>query len=107
MTNHFTEPTVGVDPLLRQSIWDYLVTLSREERLTVIITTHYIEEARAANIVGLMRFGRILLEESPDFLLKTYNYPTLEEVFLKVCELDSQGVDVKELHNENHRKENS
>ena len=73
------------------------MTLSRDERLTVIITTHYIEEARQANICGLMRFGRILVEESPDFLLKVYNFPTLEEVFLKICELDSQGVKVNEL----------
>lgn len=99
------EPTVGVDPLLRQCIWDYLVTLSKEERLTVIITTHYIEEARAANLVGLMRFGRILIEESPEYLLKRYNYPTLEEVFLKVCELDSQGIVVNDLHKEHKIQE--
>jgi ABC-type multidrug transport system ATPase subunit len=99
------EPTVGVDPLLRQSIWDYLVTLSKTERLTVIITTHYIEEARAANIVGLMRFGRILIEESPDYLLQRFKYPTLEEVFLKLCELDSKGVDISDYHREHNPKE--
>ncbi len=99
------EPTVGVDPLLRQSIWDYLVTLSKTEKLTVIITTHYIEEARAANIVGLMRFGRILIEESPDYLLQRYNYPTLEEVFLKLCELDSNGVVISDYHREHNPKE--
>jgi ABC-type multidrug transport system ATPase subunit len=99
------EPTVGVDPLLRQSIWDYLVTLSKTERLTVIITTHYIEEARAANIVGLMRFGRILIEESPDYLLQQFNYPTLEEVFLKLCELDSNGVVISDYNREHNLKE--
>lgn len=40
------EPTVGVDPMLRQSIWSHLSRLAREERKTVLITTHYIEEAR-------------------------------------------------------------
>jgi len=99
------EPTVGVDPLLRQNIWDYLVTLTQEEKLTVIITTHYIEEARQANLVGLMRFGRILIEESPQFLLKAYSFPTLEEVFLKVCELDSQGIKVNDLHREQNRQQ--
>ncbi|CAG2109369.1 unnamed protein product [Medioppia subpectinata] len=94
------EPTVGVDPLLRQCIWDYLVTLSKEESLTVIITTHYIEEARAANLVSLMRFGRILTEQTPEYLLKRYGFPTLEEVFLKVCSLDAQGIDVNSLHKE-------
>lgn len=78
------EPTVGVDPVLRQVIWDYLVLLSTKERLSIIITTHYIEEARAANVCGLMRQGKILVEESPDFLMEKYKCPTLEAVFLQL-----------------------
>lgn len=76
------EPTVGVDPVLRQVIWDYLVLLSTKEQLSIIITTHYIEEARAANVCGLMRQGKILVEESPEFLMEKYKCPTLEAVFL-------------------------
>jgi len=91
------EPTVGVDPLLRQKIWDYLVTLTKETNLTVIITTHYIEEARAANVCGLMRFGRLLVEASPERLLEKFNLTTLEEVFLKLCELDSLNQSIR-LH---------
>jgi ABC-type Fe3+/spermidine/putrescine transport system ATPase subunit len=83
------EPTVGVDPLLRQSIWHHLVTLTQTERITVIITTHYIEEARQANVVGLMRRGRLLAENSPEDLLVQHNLETLEEVFLKLCMSDS------------------
>lgn len=78
------EPTVGVDPVLRQVIWDYLVLLSTKEQLSIIITTHYIEEARAANVCGLMRQGRLLIEESPDFLMEKYKCPTLEAVFLQL-----------------------
>jgi len=78
------EPTVGVDPVLRQVIWDYLVLLSTKEQLSIIITTHYIEEARAANVCGLMRQGKILVEESPDFLMEKYKSPTLEAVFLQL-----------------------
>lgn len=78
------EPTVGVDPVLRQVIWDYLVLLSTKEKLSIIITTHYIEEARAANVCGLMRQGKLLVEESPDFLMQKYNCPTLEAVFLQL-----------------------
>ena len=89
------EPTVGVDPVLRQTIWDYLVSLSREERLTVIITTHYIEEARAANVVGLMRYGKLLIEASPDLLLRRFNMTTLEEVFLKLCQLDQMNQTIR------------
>lgn len=47
------EPTVGVDPLLRESIWNHLVKLVTAGRTTVIITTHYVEEARQSNVVGL------------------------------------------------------
>lgn len=78
------EPTVGVDPVLRQVIWDYLVLLSTKEQLSIIITTHYIEEARAANVCGLMRQGKLLIEESPDFLMEKYKCPTLEAVFLQL-----------------------
>lgn len=45
------EPTVGVDPLLRQSIWNHLVQITKTGQKTVIITTHYIEEARQAHTV--------------------------------------------------------
>ena len=57
--------------------------------MTVIITTHYIEEARSANVVGLMRFGRLLIEASPQYLLQRYQMNTLEDVFLKLCQLDA------------------
>lgn len=46
------EPTVGVDPLLRQSIWNHLVQITKDGNKTVIITTHYIEEARQAHTVS-------------------------------------------------------
>lgn len=45
------EPTVGVDPLLRQSIWNHLIQITKDGNKTVIITTHYIEEARQAHTV--------------------------------------------------------
>ncbi|XP_075228685.1 ABC-type transporter snustorr isoform X2 [Lycorma delicatula] len=78
------EPTVGVDPLLRQSIWNHLVQITKDVNKTVIITTHYIEEARQAHTIGLMRSGRLLAEESPQVLLSNYGCQSLEEVFLKL-----------------------
>lgn len=74
---------------LVNSIWQHLVTLTQTEKITVIITTHYIEEARQANVVGLMRAGRLLAENSPEELMAQYNLETLEEVFLKLCMTDS------------------
>lgn len=79
------EPTVGVDPLLRRSIWKYLRRLASEENKTIIITTHYIEEAARADQVALMRAGRILVQDSPGRIIKSNNARTLEEAFLKIC----------------------
>lgn len=83
------EPTVGVDPLLRQSIWQHLVTLTQTEKITVIVTTHYIEEARRANVVGLMRRGKLLAENTPDDLMAKHDSKSLEDVFLKLCVTDT------------------
>lgn len=79
------EPTVGVDPLLRQSIWKYLRRLADEENKTIIITTHYIEEAAQADQVALMRAGEILIQEAPKKIMQSHGCKTLEEAFLKIC----------------------
>lgn len=79
------EPTAGVDPILRDNIWKHLRNICMRLRITVIITTHYIEEARGAETVGLMRKGQLLAEESPSTLLERYNLATLEDVFLELC----------------------
>lgn len=84
------EPTVGVDPLLRQSIWNHLVQITKDGNKTVIITTHYIEEARSAHTIGLMRSGKLLAEESPHVLLSMYGCQSLEEVFLKLSRKQGQ-----------------
>lgn len=67
------------------------MTLTKTEKITVIITTHYIEEARQAHVVGLMRHGRLLAEASPEDLLIEHRLETLEEVFLKLCMTDSSA----------------
>ncbi|CAG2179772.1 unnamed protein product, partial [Oppiella nova] len=78
------EPTVGIDPVLRQSIWKHLIALAKDG-ITVIITTHYIEEARNANIVAFLRQGMLLEEGNPEALIKRQNLHNLEDVFLRLC----------------------
>lgn len=56
------EPTVGVDPLLRQNIWSHLVSITKNGSTTVIITTHYIDETRQAHLVS--EFILNLLDDS-------------------------------------------
>lgn len=75
------EPTVGLDPVLSHSIWNHLVSFA-ERGKTIIITTHYIEEARQAHTIGMMRGGILLAEDSPDALIARCNTSTLEEAFL-------------------------
>ncbi|XP_014480825.1 PREDICTED: ABC transporter G family member 23 [Dinoponera quadriceps] len=86
------EPTVGVDPVLRQSIWDHLVHITKDGNKTVIITTHYIEETRQAGIIGLMRSGKFLAEESPTKLMEMHRLDTLEDVFLKLSKKQNLGL---------------
>ena len=62
------EPTVGVDPRLRQSFWEYFNRLA-EEGNTVLITTHLMDEAEKCRRVGYMRAGRMAAEGSPEEIL--------------------------------------
>ncbi|XP_076833656.1 ABC transporter G family member 20 isoform X2 [Brachyhypopomus gauderio] len=88
------EPTVGVDPVLRAKIWQHLVDIVRGGEVSVIVTTHYIEEARQAHMVGLMRGGRLLAEAPPEEVMKHHNAATLESAFLQLCK-DSDQIESK------------
>ncbi|XP_076438732.1 ABC transporter G family member 20-like isoform X2 [Babylonia areolata] len=86
------EPTVGVDPVLREKIWEHLLEIAQSsQQTTIIITTHYIEEARQADKVGLMRGGRLLEEDKPSVLMDRYNMTSLEGIFLHLCHHDIIG----------------
>uniref|UniRef100_A0A8D8X953 ABC transporter G family member 23 n=1 Tax=Cacopsylla melanoneura TaxID=428564 RepID=A0A8D8X953_9HEMI len=87
------EPTSGVDPLLAHYLWQYLHRLATMDGRTIIITTHYIEEARQANMVALMRQGVLLAEAPPEDLIKQYHATTLEDVFLQLCYKQNQNQD--------------
>ncbi|BES98289.1 ATP-Hypothetical protein cassette sub-family A ABC1 member [Nesidiocoris tenuis] len=90
------EPTVGVDPLLRQSIWSYLIHLTEKENKTVVITTHYIEETSQAHKIGLMRSGVLISEDTPKNLLSQNNSRSLEETFMRLSHLQ----ECDKLHDE-------
>jgi ABC-2 type transport system ATP-binding protein len=63
------EPTVGVDPRLRQTFWEYFGRLA-EEGKTVLITTHLMDEAEKCQRVGYMRAGRMMAEGTPEEILR-------------------------------------
>ena len=81
------EPTVGVDPELRATFWEYFETLGKKG-ITVIITTHYMDEASRCQKVGLLRQGRLIAEGNPDELMKKYGKRSLEDVFLEIARRD-------------------
>lgn len=95
------EPTVGVDPVLSHSIWQHLVHMTTVLKKTVIITTHYIEEARQAHTIGLMRGGILLAEEPPLTLMTMHNCSNLEQAFLELSkkQTNSEDDDMKDLRN--------
>ncbi len=62
------EPTVGLDVQSRERIWEYVGTLRRERHLTVLVTTHYIEEVEACDRVCIIDRGRVLALDAPGVL---------------------------------------
>lgn len=61
------EPTSGVDPLARRAFWDLIYALSAQG-VTVMVTTHYMDEAEYCSLVGIMRAGRLLALDEPERL---------------------------------------
>jgi len=85
------EPTTGLDPQARQTLWHTLERL-RDQGVTLLLTTHYMEEAaRLCDRLVIMDLGRIVAEGSPEELTRRYEQPHLEAVFLHITghELDT------------------
>ena len=91
------EPTVGLDPLLRNRIWEYFNDITKTRNVTVLLSTHYIEEARHSTRVGLMRKGIQIAEDTPDNIMLMMETTNLEEAFLRLSEkqeLDSTNQNI-------------
>lgn len=78
------EPTAGVDLELRHELWSYLRRLHREERVAVLLTTHYLEEAQElCDRVAFIREGTILSEGTSAQLVERYGGESLEDAYLE------------------------
>ncbi|MBW7651159.1 ABC transporter ATP-binding protein [Anoxybacillus sp. ST4] len=75
------EPTVGIDPLLRQAIWEELERI-RQRGTTIVVTTHVMDEAEKCMRLAMIRNGRLIAVGSPDELKKQTGTTTLERAFL-------------------------
>jgi len=84
------EPTVGIDPQLRATFWSYFRRLA-DSGVTLIVSSHVMEEAERCDRLGFMRLGKLLAEGSSTELRKRKGTNTLEEAFLKFAEEGNEG----------------
>ncbi len=75
------EPTVGVDPELRRAFWNYFAELNKDG-VTIIVSTHHLDEAARCTRLGLMRSGALLAQDTPQELLRRSGKRDMEDVFL-------------------------
>jgi ABC-2 type transport system ATP-binding protein len=78
------EPTSGVDPIGRRRFWDILVHLARVERVTILVTTHYMSEAEHCDHLALMYDGKIIVDSSPEEMKQS-----LQQEAGQLLEIDS------------------
>ena len=78
------EPTVGVDPELRVGFWKYFAELKAQGK-TIVLTTHYMDEAERCDVVGMMRQGELIAEGAPRDLMEKTSVSNLEDAFLTIA----------------------
>ena len=76
------EPTSGVDPVARDQFWRLLVELSRRDRVTIFISTHFMNEAARCDRMSMMHAGKVLDSDTPAALTAKRGAATLEEAFI-------------------------
>lgn len=99
------EPTSGVDPVARDDFWRLLIELSRDQHVTIFISTHFMNEAERCDRISLMNAGKVLASGTPDELRQSKGSATLEQAFIEYLEEASggnerQSFDVEEKNEE-------
>jgi ribosome-dependent ATPase len=85
------EPTSGVDPLARDRFWELLIDLSRNQSVTIFVSTHFMNEAERCDRIALMDSGRVLATDTPGGLVKARGVATLEDAFIAYLEEASKA----------------
>lgn len=80
------EPTSGVDPVARDMFWRYLINLARNKKVTLFVSTHFMNEAERCDRISLMHRGRVLAVGAPSALVAQRQAHTLEEAFISYLE---------------------
>ncbi|MDX9707916.1 MAG: ribosome-associated ATPase/putative transporter RbbA [Trichloromonas sp.] len=85
------EPTSGVDPVARDGFWRIMTDLARREKVTIFISTHFMNEALRCDRISLMHAGKVLVSDAPRALMEKRGAATLEEAFISYLEEASAG----------------
>jgi len=80
------EPTSGVDPVARDAFWQIMIDLARKDKVTIFISTHFMNEAQRCDWISLMHAGRVLVSDSHDALIAARGAGTLEDAFISYLE---------------------
>ncbi|HEX5357674.1 MAG TPA: ribosome-associated ATPase/putative transporter RbbA [Aquabacterium sp.] len=80
------EPTSGVDPIARDRFWELMIQLSREDGVTLFISTHFMNEAQRCDRISLMHAGRVLASDTPAALVQQHGHTNLEDTFIALLE---------------------
>ncbi len=86
------EPTSGVDPVARDQFWQRLINLSRDDGVTLFISTHFMNEAERCDRISLMQAGKLLAMDAPAALIKARGAKSLEEAFIAYLEEAEGGM---------------
>jgi ABC-2 type transport system ATP-binding protein len=97
------EPTLGLDPQTRNQLWTHIKKLNDEERITVFLTTHHMEEAdRVAHRIAIIDHGRIVAQGTPAELKEQTKSETLEMAFLALTGTSIRDEDATSLDRMRH-----
>lgn len=80
------EPTSGVDPVARDGFWELMIELSRNDGVTIFISTHFMNEAQRCDRISLMHAGKVLDSDTPEGLMQKRGLDTLEATFIAYLE---------------------
>ncbi len=91
------EPTSGVDPVARDMFWQLMVDLARQDKVTIFISTHFMNEAERCDRISLMHAGKVLASDTPQALVEKRGAATLEEAFIAYLQEASDPIPVAEM----------
>ncbi|MFV0264982.1 MAG: ribosome-associated ATPase/putative transporter RbbA [Kluyvera sp.] len=91
------EPTSGVDPVARDMFWQLMVDLARRDKVTIFISTHFMNEAERCDRISLMHAGKVLASDTPQALVEQRGAATLEEAFIAYLQEASDPAPVTEI----------